>query len=76
MDAGGDSPGNGGGGAARAARGRRTATWVRVQDRAAAILISVGGLVVLLAMLGICVFLGVSAAPLFAKGTTLGESAS
>jgi phosphate transport system permease protein len=75
MDAGGDSPGNGGGGAVRAARGRRTATWVRVQDRAASILISIGGLIVLLAMLGICVFLVVSAAPLFAPGASLGERA-
>ncbi len=79
MDAGGESPGFSGGAAGnaahRAARGRRTATWVRVQDRAASVLISFGGLIVLLAMLGICVFLVVSAAPLFAPGVNLGETA-
>ena len=54
---------------------RRTARWVRVQDRVAEIAISAGGLIVLLAMLGICVFLVASAAPLFASGTVEGERA-
>lgn len=75
MDAGADSAERGGAGDYRAASGRRTSTWVRLQDRAASVLISIGGLVVLLAMLGICVFLVVSAAPLFAPGKSLGEAA-
>jgi phosphate transport system permease protein len=54
---------------------RRTAGWVRLQDRIAAVVISAGGLIVLLAMLGICVFLVVSAAPLFAPGKVTGEIA-
>lgn len=69
MDAGGNSTGH------RASSGRRTSGWVRLQDRIAAVVISGGGLVVLLAMLGICVFLVTSAAPLFAPGRSLGETA-
>jgi phosphate transport system permease protein len=52
---------------------RRTGLWIRLQDRAAEIGITVGGLTVLLAMLGICVFLVVSAAPLFSGGKLTGE---
>lgn len=52
---------------------RRTGLWIRLQDRAAELGITVGGLTVLLAMLGICVFLIVSAAPLFVGGKSTGE---
>lgn len=52
---------------------RRTGLWIRLQDRAAELGITVGGLTVLLAMLGICVFLLVSAAPLFTGGRSTGE---
>ncbi|MBZ0171389.1 MAG: hypothetical protein K8E66_03325, partial [Phycisphaerales bacterium] len=56
-----------------ATTGRRTSVWVRVQDRAAAVVITSGGLAVLLAMLGICLFLVTSVAPLFVGGRVTGE---
>ncbi|USN98219.1 MAG: ABC transporter permease subunit [Phycisphaeraceae bacterium] len=56
-----------------AAAGRRTSALVRVQDKLASVVITSGGLVVLLAMLGICVFLVVSVGPLFAGGRVTGE---
>jgi len=59
----------------RASSGRTTSGLVRLQDRLASVLITSGGMAVLLAMLGICVFLVVSAAPLFAGGKLLGEIA-
>lgn len=56
-----------------ATTGRRTSAWVRFQDRAAAVVVTSGGLVVLLAMLGICLFLITSVAPLFVGGKVTGE---
>ncbi len=58
-----------------ATAGRRTAVWVRVEDRAAAAAIRSGGLAVLLAMLGLLAFLVWSAYPLFEGGRVLGERA-
>ncbi len=47
---------------------RQTGSWVRFWDRVAGVVITGGGLGVLAAMLGICVFLIASAAPLFEGG--------
>ena len=47
---------------------RRTNARVRFWDRVAGLTITSGGLTVLAAMLGICVFLVASAAPLFSAG--------
>jgi phosphate transport system permease protein len=58
-----------------AAAGRRTSAWVLFQDRAAELVITAGGLAVLLAMLGICVFLVSSTVPLFTGGRLTGEVA-
>jgi ABC-type uncharacterized transport system permease subunit len=54
-------------------RGR---SWVRFSDRLAESVITLGGLAVLAAMLGICVFLVSSAAPLFRGGEVVGELGS
>ncbi len=59
-----------------ASAGRRTSGLVRFQDRSARILITSGGIAVVLAMLGICVFLVVSAAPLFVGGEVKGQTAT
>ncbi|HHN78284.1 MAG TPA: hypothetical protein ENK11_06395, partial [Phycisphaerales bacterium] len=58
-----------------ASAGRRTSPWVRIEDRAAAMLIRSGGLAVLLTMLGLLAFLVWSAYPLFLGGRVLGERA-
>ncbi|MEM0983831.1 MAG: ABC transporter permease subunit [Planctomycetota bacterium] len=55
-------------------RVRKTSPMVRVKDRAAAGIIRGGGLLVLAAMLGICVFLFQSAAPLLLPGTVEGTA--
>ncbi len=47
---------------------RQTGSWVRFWDGVAGVTITGGGLAVLAAMLGICVFLVASAAPLFGSG--------
>lgn len=59
-----------------ASAGRRTSGLVQLQDRSARILITAGGIGVVLAMLGICAFLVVSAAPLFVGGQVKGQAAA
>ncbi len=54
---------------------RSTSPWVRVSDRAAQLIITAGGLAVLAAMLGICLFLFDSAVPLLRGGELLEEPA-
>ncbi len=54
---------------------RSTSPWVKVSDRAAQFIITAGGLAVLAAMLGICLFLFDSAAPLL-RGGDLAEPAT
>lgn len=53
---------------------RRTGSRVRFWDRVAGVTITGGGLGVLAAMLGICIFLVTSAAPLFRSGGTTGSA--
>lgn len=48
---------------------RRSSRWTRVKDRTAGVVITAGGMSVLLAMLGICVFLVWEAAPLLRPGS-------